>query len=162
MCNVCEDLLSNIQGLYVTSLNERNSPTNFEAPAWRFRWSRSPPWCDDWMSLALQGGPRCHPKSPPRFASMCSLNTAAPSKTTRGQNRDLRLRENATRSGTTGWDRRWDCQSCAKHSQVTLWWRLFGGLQSLNCTCKLDATKRWDRDCWADFWETVWRMPNNF
>ena len=47
-------------------------------------------------------------------------------------------------------------RSCAKHSQVTLWWRLFGGLQSLNCTCKLDATKRWDRDCWADFWETVW------
>ena len=47
-------------------------------------------------------------------------------------------------------------RSCAKHSQVTLWWRLFGGLQSLNCTCKLDATKRWYRDCWADFWETVW------
>ena len=110
MCNVCEDLLSNIQGLYATSLTERNSQTNFEAPAWRFRWSRSPPWCDDWMSLALQGGPRCHPKSPPRFASMYSPNTAAPSKTTRGQNRDLRLRENATRSGTTGWDRRWDCQ----------------------------------------------------
>ena len=40
-------------------------------------------------------------------------------KTTRGQNKDLRLRENATRSGTTGWDR-WiaDCQSApTKHSQ---------------------------------------------
>ena len=36
-----------------------------------------------------------HPVSQPRY-------NVAEVKTTRGQNRDLRLRENATRSGTTG------------------------------------------------------------